>query len=82
MNLTTQSSEAYVPFVNMAIAEHQIMDGVVFFAGQPDEVCQPVKLLQVEGNECGIVGDGGVSYFLDDTLLQGEREVFGFSLQE
>jgi len=82
MDLTKQSSEGYYAVANMAFPERQIMDGVVFFAGQPGEEDKPTTSLQVEGNECGIIGDGGVSYFLDDALLQGEREVFGLALQE
>lgn len=57
--------------------------GVTLFAGMPPADYPPKSLLvDIQGNDLGVSGNGGVGDLLNDSLLQSERQVFGFALQE
>lgn len=55
------------------------LDNVTFFAGCPSIESLPVSI-DIKGHDCGILGDGGVSDLLNNSLVHSERQVFGLAL--
>lgn len=50
-----------------------------FVAGAFDA---PMSSVEIHGDKWCVLGNGGVLNFVDDTLLYGERKIFGFALSK
>ena len=55
------------------------LDNVSFFAGCPPSDEAPPSV-NIQGDDLGIRGDGGVFDLLNDSLVHSERQVFGLAL--
>ena len=52
-----------------------------FIAGQPESHA-PMALAEIHGDVWCVLGNRGISDFVDDSLLYSKRQVFGFPLSE